>query len=87
MVACVDWRSASKDGRARVWISGARTGMEGMRGGVWKGWARMEGRQGRRMTVGGQGKGVRPGRSVLRFGSVRFLGSCMSSVLQKLEPK
>jgi hypothetical protein len=29
----------------------------------------------------------RPGRSVLRFGSVRFLGSCMNSVLQKLEPK
>jgi hypothetical protein len=30
---------------------------------------------------------IRPGRSVLRFGSVRFLGSCMNSVLQKLELK
>jgi hypothetical protein len=45
-------RSASKDGRARMWIVGARTRMEGMRGGVWKRWARMEGRRGRRMTVG-----------------------------------
>jgi hypothetical protein len=30
---------------------------------------------------------TRPGHSVLRFGSVRFLGSCRNSVLQKLEPK
>jgi hypothetical protein len=30
---------------------------------------------------------ARPGHSVLRFGSVRFLGSCRNSVLQKLEPK
>jgi hypothetical protein len=29
----------------------------------------------------------RSGHSVLRFGSVRFLGSCRNSVLQKLEPK
>ena len=29
----------------------------------------------------------RTGHSVLRFGSVRFLGSCRNSVLQKLEPK
>jgi hypothetical protein len=30
---------------------------------------------------------ARPGHSVRRFGSVRFLGSCRNSVLQKLEPK
>jgi hypothetical protein len=54
MVACVFWRSASKDGRgARVdrWSTdedgrAARRSMEGMRGGVWKGWARMEGSRG-----------------------------------------
>jgi hypothetical protein len=34
-----------------------------------------------------QNRVVRPGHSVLRFGSVRFLGSCRNSVLQKLEPK
>jgi hypothetical protein len=36
-----------------------------MRGGVWKGWARMEGRRGRRMTVGfaggDHGRGAREG--------------------------
>ncbi|AQK66173.1 Growth-regulating factor 6 [Zea mays] len=37
---------------AHMWIGGAQTGMEGMRGGIWKGRARMEGRRGRRMTVG-----------------------------------
>jgi hypothetical protein len=31
---------------------GVRTRKEGMRGGVWKGRARMEGRRGRRMAVG-----------------------------------
>jgi hypothetical protein len=39
--------------------------MEGMRGGIWKGRARMEGRRGRRMTVGFAGgdhsRGAREG--------------------------
>jgi hypothetical protein len=48
---------SSADVGARIVVHIREVGEDdGMRGGVWKGWARMEGRRGRRMAVGFAGR-------------------------------
>jgi hypothetical protein len=59
---------AGVSSRYPLWTrGGVHASMEGMRGGVWKGRARMEGRRGRRMVVGfaggDLGRGAREGGS------------------------
>jgi hypothetical protein len=64
---------ARASSRYPLWTrGGVPTRMEGMQGGVWKGRARMEGRQGRRMAVGfvdgDHGRGGGEGRGSRRQG-------------------